>query len=77
MRAAQRQYAFRYHSPAHWVEVFRTWYGPVHRAFASLAPDAQQALERDLTALLEAMNVARDGTLVVPGDYLEAVIVRA
>jgi ubiquinone/menaquinone biosynthesis C-methylase UbiE len=77
IRAAQRQYAFRYRSPAHWIEVFRTWYGPVHRAFASLAPDAQEALERDLTALLEAMNVARGGTLVVPSDYLEAVIVRA
>lgn len=77
LRAARRVFAFRYRSAAHWVDVFRTWYGPVHRAFAALSPDAQGALERELTALLESMNVARDGTLVVPSDYLEAVIVRA
>jgi SAM-dependent methyltransferase len=77
IRATRRQFAFRYRSAAHWIEVFRTWYGPVHRAFAALPPDAQGALERELTALLESMNVSRDGTLVVPSDYLEAVIVRA
>jgi ubiquinone/menaquinone biosynthesis C-methylase UbiE len=75
-RVARREYAFRYRSPAHFVEVFRTWYGPVQRAFAALAPAAQSALERDLTGLLEAMNVGRGGTLVVPSEYLEAVVVR-
>jgi SAM-dependent methyltransferase len=75
VRANRRQFTFRYRSAAHFVEVFRSWYGPVHRAFASLAPDRQQALERDLLALLEARNAGRGGTLNVPSDYLEAVIV--
>ncbi|WP_242343828.1 class I SAM-dependent methyltransferase [Anaeromyxobacter terrae] len=77
IRTQRRDFLFRYRSPAHWLEVFRTWYGPIHRAFLSLTPGAGAALERDLTTLLEAMNVARDGTLTVPGTYLEAVITRA
>ncbi|BDG01446.1 class I SAM-dependent methyltransferase [Anaeromyxobacter oryzae] len=77
VRATRRDHVFRYRSAAHWIEVFRTWYGPIHRAFLALAPDARAGLERDLTALLEEQNAARDGTLAVPGTYLEAVIVRA
>jgi SAM-dependent methyltransferase len=76
MRTARREYVFRYRSAAHFVEVFRAWYGPIHRAFAALPPDGQAALERDLIALLDSMNVARDGTLAVPSEYLETVIVR-
>src|SRR5690606_13911180 len=49
----QRQFNFRYRSPAHFIEVFRTWYGPVHKAFAALPPEGAAALERDLTELLE------------------------
>lgn len=76
IRAHARTFVFRYRSPAHWLEVFRTWYGPIHRAFQSLAPGDRPALERDLTALLEEMNAARDGTLTVQSTYLESVIVR-
>ncbi len=77
LRAREREFTFRYRSPAHWIEVFRTWYGPIHRAFQALPPDAAAALERDLTALLEQGNAARDGTLAVPSSYLEAVLTRA
>ncbi len=76
-RSRRRDFVFRYRSPEHWVEVFRSWYGPVHRAFASLPGDGRRALERDLVALLRSMNVARDGTLAVPGTYLETVVTRA
>ena len=47
-----RVFAFRYRSAEHWVEVFRSYYGPVHKAFAALEPERQAALERDLLALL-------------------------
>jgi SAM-dependent methyltransferase len=77
LRARRRDFVFRYRSPAHWLEVFRTWYGPIHRAFLALPPDGRPELEHDLTTLLEQMNVATDGTLAVPSTYLEAVIVRA
>ena len=77
LRATEREFVFRYRSPAHWIEVFRTWYGPIHRAFQALPPDGAAALERDLAALLAEGNVATDGTLAVPSAYLEAVILRA
>ena len=76
IRTQRREFTFRYRSPEHWVEVFRTWYGPIHRAFASLAPEGQGALAGDLLALIGRLNVARDGTMVVPSPYLETVIAR-
>jgi SAM-dependent methyltransferase len=77
IRGQTRNFVFRYRSPDHWLQVFRTWYGPIHRTFMSLDPTGQEALERDLTTLLEEANEARDGTLAVPSTYLEAVVVRA
>jgi ubiquinone/menaquinone biosynthesis C-methylase UbiE len=71
-----RIFVFRYRSPAHWLEIFRDYYGPVLKAFASLNPEARKALEKDLFALLDQNNVARDGTLVLPSEYLEAVITK-
>jgi len=65
---------FRYRSAAHFIEVFRTWYGPVHKAFGALPSDKARALERDLTDLLERHNRSRGRTLVVPSDYLEVVV---
>jgi SAM-dependent methyltransferase len=76
IRATRRNFNFRYRSAAHFVEVFRTWYGPVHKAFATLPADKGAALERDLTELIDELNIAGPDSLVVPGEYLEAVIVR-
>ena len=73
---APRSFVFRYRSPEHWLEVFKTYYGPVLKAFASLAPSAQAALERDLLALAHEGNRATDGSMVVPSEYLQIVIVR-
>jgi ubiquinone/menaquinone biosynthesis C-methylase UbiE len=71
-----RVFRFRYRSAAQFIEVFRTWYGPVHKAFASLAPDKAAALEADLTGLLTEMNRAGPDSLIVPSDYLEVVVTR-
>jgi hypothetical protein len=71
-----RDFTFRYRSPAHWIDVFRTWYGPVHKAFAALPPAGQASLERDLVALIDEFNVSSDETMVVPGEYLEVVVIR-
>ena len=70
-------YVFRYRSPEHWLEVFRTWYGPVLKAFASLDETGQEALAHDILALIGTFNTAKDGTMVAPSDYLEIVIRRA
>ena len=71
-----RQFVFRYRSAQHWIDVFRALYGPVHKAFAALAPDAQQRLEQDLLTLIGNHNVSGDGTMVVPAEYLEVVITK-
>ena len=71
-----RQFVFRYRSPAHWLEVFRTYYGPVHKAFAALKPEQQVLLERDVMDLMQRHNRSGDATLVLPSDYLEVVITR-
>ncbi|MCY1447870.1 hypothetical protein D9M71_645100 [compost metagenome] len=73
----RRQFNFRYRSAAHFIEVFRTWYGPVHKAFAALPADSAEVLERDLTELLERSNRAGPDSLVVPSEYLEVVITRS
>ena len=72
----RRDFMFRYHSAAHWLEVFRTFYGPMHKAFGALDAAKQDALGADLIALAESFNRATDGTLVAPGEYLEVVIKR-
>jgi hypothetical protein len=46
------------------------------KAFAALPPDGARALQRDLTDLLNRMNVGGVGSLVVPSEYVEVVITR-
>jgi len=72
----RRSFQFRYRSAAHFIDVFRTWYGPVHKAFASLPADGAAALEKDLTSLLTSLNRAGPDSLVVPGEYAEIVVTR-
>jgi hypothetical protein len=67
-------YAFRYRSPEHFVDYFRAYYGPTHRAFAALDEAGRRALVAALLALLRDRNEGRRGVLVVPGEYLEAVV---
>jgi ubiquinone/menaquinone biosynthesis C-methylase UbiE len=72
----RRNFNFRYRSAAHWVQVFRDFYGPTHKAFAALDETGKQALERDIVALLGEMNIAGAASLVVPGEYLEIVVTK-
>ncbi len=76
IRCERRFFNFRYGSAAHWIQVFRDFYGPTHKAFAALDAAGQQALERDITALLDELNVAGRSSLVVPAEYLEIVITK-
>jgi ubiquinone/menaquinone biosynthesis C-methylase UbiE len=76
LHAPRRDFVFRYRSPQHWLDTFRTYYGPVHKAFGALEASKQTALAQDIVALIERFNTATDGTMVVPSEYLEVVIVR-
>lgn len=76
IRITRRDFTFRYRSPDHWIEVFRTYYGPMTRTFAALDTDKQAAFTRDLLALIDSRNRSRDRTLVLQSEYLEVVIDR-
>ena len=73
----ERHFKFRYKSAAHFLEVFRTYYGPVHKAFLALDETGQAALENDLTALMNRFNASADGTLVIPSAYAEVIVTKA
>ena len=77
LRCARRLFNFRYRSPAHWLEVFRTFYGPTHKAFGALDAARQAHLSEAIAALLDRWNVAGPDSLVVPAEYLEIVITKA
>jgi ubiquinone/menaquinone biosynthesis C-methylase UbiE len=74
--ATARMFNFRYRSPEHFLEVFRTFYGPVLKAFAALDQTNQENLRNDLRALVVGMNAAKDGTMVVPSEYLEVIVTK-
>ena len=76
IRTTRKMFNFRYASAAHWVQIFRDYYGPTHKAFAALDTAQQRALETDIVALLERMNVGGPQSLVVPGEYLEVVVTK-
>ena len=76
IQATPRNFNFRYRSPAHWMEVFRTFYGPVNRAFLALDTPRQDELERDILNLLSRFDRGGAGGLVVPSEYLEVVVTR-
>lgn len=75
-RAEKRFYTFRDRSPAHFIEYWRTFYGPTLKAFDAVGESGRAALEGDMLDLIARFNRADDGTMVVPNEYLEAVIVK-
>ncbi len=76
IKAEPRIFNFRYSSPEHFLDVFKTFYGPMLKAFAALDATSQQDLHNDLYALIVRMNKSGDTTMVVPSEYLEVVITR-
>jgi SAM-dependent methyltransferase len=72
----RRDFVFRYRSAEHWLDTFRTYYGPTLKAFAALDEGGRAALERDLLALAEESNTSTTGTSRIPSEYLEVVATR-
>jgi len=71
----RRHFVFRYRSAEHWVDVFRRYYGPIHKAFAALDDAGQVAFEHDLLTLANEHNTSQKGTLRIPSEYVEVVAV--
>jgi SAM-dependent methyltransferase len=76
IRTTRRHFVFRYHSAQHWLDVFRTYYGPTLKAFAALDDAGQASLAHDLIELLQRFNQGGANTLAVPSEYLEVVATR-
>lgn len=74
LETSHRNFVFRYRTPQHWLDTFRTYYGPMQKAFGAVDATQQEALAADLLYLVRQFNRAGDGAMVVPGEYLEAVI---
>lgn len=76
IQAQPRHFMFRYRSPEHFMDVFKTYYGPMLKAFAALDESKQRGLRDDLDALIARLNTSDDSTMVVPSEYLEVVITK-
>ena len=74
IRTERKQFVFRNLSAEHWIDVFRRYYGPVHKAFEALDAAGQEELHAALLELLERYNRGGRDALIVPGDYLEVVV---
>lgn len=69
-------FVFRYRSAETFMDIFRTYYGPVHKAFLSLDAGAQSRLHDDLMATIKGFETATDGSMRVPSEYAEIVITK-
>jgi SAM-dependent methyltransferase len=76
IKTETRHFNFRYRSPEHFLDVFRNFYGPIHKAFAALDQQQGDSLRNDLNTLIVRLNKAIDDTMVVPSEYLEVVITK-
>lgn len=74
--AERKNFVFRYKSPEHWLDVFKTYYGPTHKAFASLDANGQAALQAEIRDLMQANRRQGETTLVIPSPYLEVVVTK-
>ncbi|MGZ3445705.1 MAG: class I SAM-dependent methyltransferase [Myxococcaceae bacterium] len=77
MQAEHREFVFRYQSPAHFTDVFRRFYGPIHKLYATLSEEKAATFTAELTDLIGRFNRADDGTAVIPSKYLELVVTLA
>ena len=76
VKTEPRHFNFRYRSAQHFIEVFKTYYGPMLKAFSALETAQQNRLERDLYELIARMNRADGESMVVPSEYFEVVIMK-
>ena len=74
LEAVRKNFVFRYRTPQHWLDTFRTYYGPVQKAFIAVGATREEALAADLIRLVQQFNRADDGAMILPSEYLEIVI---
>lgn len=76
LAAESRDFVFRYRSAQHFLDVFRTYYGPMLKAFEALNAGGRKALSQDVIELIGRFNRSGDDSMVVPGEYLQVVVTK-
>lgn len=62
-------------TPAEYVDLFRTWYGPTMNAFAAAAANGkEEQLAAELVELFEKENRNGDGRTTIPATYLRVTV---
>ncbi|WP_299951116.1 class I SAM-dependent methyltransferase [uncultured Ruegeria sp.] len=72
----RKNFMFRYRSAAHFMEYFRTFYGPMQKAFKALDTDGQTALRNDMMALIDKFDISTNDSLCISSEYAEIIIER-
>jgi SAM-dependent methyltransferase len=62
-----------FRSANHYIEFFRTYFGPTQMAYERVGAEGEQALTDDLRALLEAESTAGERAMVLEAEYLQAI----
>jgi len=73
---AERSALFRYRDSGNWIEVFRTYFGPIMRALEALDEKRRGEFLTELDDTLNRFNRSGDDTLMVSADYLEVVMTK-
>jgi hypothetical protein len=66
-----------FRSADHYIDFFRTNFGPIKMAFERVGADGAEGLEADLRAFLAEANTAGERALVIEPEYLQVVATRA
>ncbi|WP_299723836.1 class I SAM-dependent methyltransferase [uncultured Tateyamaria sp.] len=71
-----KNFLFRYRSAAHFLEYFRTFYGPMQKAFEALDETGKAALQSDILALIARFDTSTNETLCISSEYAEVIVQR-
>ena len=77
LRAERRKSRQAFRSADHYLDFFRSYFGPIKSAYDKVGPEGEEALTADLKALLERLSVGGDRALVVEPEYLQVIATRA
>lgn len=62
-----------FRSADHYVDFFRTYFGPTQTAYERVGPEGEQALTDDLRSLLDGANRYGDRAMVLEAEYLQLI----
>ncbi|HEX8050947.1 MAG TPA: methyltransferase domain-containing protein [Solirubrobacterales bacterium] len=77
LKMQRRPIRLTFYSADHYIEFFRSYFGPIKSAFEKVGPEGEEALTADLREWLESVNAAGERALVLEPEYLEAIATRA